>query len=485
MIFLYTFFTIRPLNYFSICEFFTKSLDGDTGINRPFETDIHKPTYIDPGLMQKNTVSTNHGRVKVDKKDTENFKYYTYMAQPIFPLESACLLSKYLTAEAFEKLRGVETNMGYTFSNAIQVGAEDPSSLIGVTAGDEDSWTKFKDIFLPIVKEINGVDASQKCDTRVSNLVVGDADRKFLAECVTSISFAAARNLSGAPLLPGNSFPEEVESDLKEIFSGFQGNLVGTYTPLSEFTDDQKLVLQESGALFLPPEDGSKMQRSGATRNWPDGRGLFKNIAGWALCWVNEEDHCRIIVNEESANVQLAFSRFAELSSAFSNNAKTTGHPIMMSKDLGYLTVCPSNVGTGLRVTFVVDNLSELDKIKGDATSLCSSRGISIKQSNGKWSLQNKQTLGLSELEIVQNLVDTTLALGKINQKLAFGGDVSVDFHSPNADESNEFALTELNSNLTRRDSFYAVGDKKDTGEHRYLKYSVSIFHQLTTTLLQ
>ena len=40
----------------------------------------------------------------------------------------------------------------YTFHNAIQTGVETPHLGVGITAGDEESWTLFKDLYYPVIK---------------------------------------------------------------------------------------------------------------------------------------------------------------------------------------------------------------------------------------------------------------------------------------------------------------------------------------------
>ena len=43
------------------------------------------------------------------------------------------------------------------------------------------------------------------------------------------------------------------------------------------------------------PSARNLLTGAGAARDWPHNRGIFHNEAHTALCWVNEEDHCRII----------------------------------------------------------------------------------------------------------------------------------------------------------------------------------------------
>lgn len=50
-----------------------------------------------------------------------------------------------------------------------------------------------------------------------------------------------------------------------------------------------------STALLQVPSARNLLTGAGAARDWPNNRGIFHNESHTALCWVNEEDHCRII----------------------------------------------------------------------------------------------------------------------------------------------------------------------------------------------
>lgn len=58
-------------------------------------------------------------------------------------------------------------------------------------------------------------------------------------------------------------------------------------------------------------------------------RGIFHNESKTALCWVNEEDHCRIISMEDGGNVKSVFTRFAQISEALKTAAEANGTKLM------------------------------------------------------------------------------------------------------------------------------------------------------------
>ena len=88
------------------------------------------------------------------------------------------------------------------------------------------------------------------------------------------------------------------------------------------------------------------MEACGLNREWPEGRGIFHNNEKTFLVWVNEEDQLRIISMQNGADIGAVFTR---LSKACAHIEKVA----QFSHDdhLGYITSCPTNLGTALRAS--------------------------------------------------------------------------------------------------------------------------------------
>ena len=65
-------------------------------------------------------------------------------------------MAKTLTQELFDKLKDKKSNLGYTLSNAIQTGVETLHVGDGCCAGDEDSFTVFKELYNPVIADWHG-----------------------------------------------------------------------------------------------------------------------------------------------------------------------------------------------------------------------------------------------------------------------------------------------------------------------------------------
>ena len=78
--------------------------------------------------------------------------------------------------------------------------------------------------------------------------------------------------------------------------------------------------LQKRGYLFGAPRS-SVLITGGMARDWPDARGVFctrnQPDEPTLVCWVNEEDHLRIMSLADGADVHAAFKSFAEVPTHF------------------------------------------------------------------------------------------------------------------------------------------------------------------------
>ena len=123
---------------------------------------------------------------------------------------------------------------------------------------------------------------------------------------------------------------------------------------------------------------------------------------------IGEEDHLRIQVFSNGLDLKNTLNLAIELDEKIGD---TLGYA--MNKKYGYLTACPSNMGTGLRASVML-HLPALSKTKNTRKILeaISNFGISIRgvygenteSSGDMYQISNKQTLGISEKEIIENL---------------------------------------------------------------------------------
>lgn len=376
-----------------------------------------------------------------DSKDTTEFKYVSFTEMPNFTDEHKSLMSKVLTPELFEKLQDVRSNKGFTLSNAIMTGVVTPHLGVGVTAGDEQCWELFKDLYYPVIKGWHGYDANTQkhpVDLDYSKLVFSEEQKEMMNKYVASTRIRAARNISGFSLPSGATAEDRagVEEVLMQTFAGLQGELAGTYYELGKLSEEQTNFLLEKGFLFQIPSARNLLTGAGAARSWPDNRGIYHNDTHTALCWVNEEDHCRIISMEDGGDIPSVFKRFCNLSDAIKASANANNADLMWNETLGFMGTCPSNLGTGLRASVMV-TLKEFNKLmEGDNEAdkelldqVCGKydlqpRGSAGEHSaaiGGKFDVSNKQRIGFSEVELVQKMIDGVSRVIQFEEMLAAG----------------------------------------------------------------
>lgn len=339
---------------------------------------------------------------------------------PDFSQDNHSLLSKYLTKELFECLKGKTTDNGFRLAQAINSGIVNPDSGIGIYAGDEESYITFAALFDPIIEEYHGFGKDQR---HVSNLNPGDlsaANPDPEDRYIVSTRIRIARNLNGLPL-GAAIFPEQrkqVEQRAVAVLERLRGDLAGHYYPLNTMTESDRTRLIADHILF---KAGDRfLQAAGLNRGWPDSRGIFHNNDRSFSVWVNEEDHLRIISMQEGGDIKQVFMRLSEAIGEMERDLEFSHN-----QHLGYITSCPTNLGTAMRASVHI-NLPNLASDMARLTSIADQYHLQVRGLHGEhttsegstFDISNRRRLGITEVECVQGLYDGIVALIKTEQML-------------------------------------------------------------------
>jgi protein-arginine kinase len=109
----------------------------------------------------------------------------------------------------------------------------------------------------------------------------------------------------------------------------FTGDLAGNYYPLNKLSEKDRNQLIEDHFLF---KEGDRfLEACGLNRDWPNGRGIFHN---------NE------ISMQDGADLGAVFDRLSRGAAGLEKVAK-----FAQDDHLGYITSCPTNLGTALRAS--------------------------------------------------------------------------------------------------------------------------------------
>ncbi len=123
---------------------------------------------------------------------------------------------------------------------------------------------------------------------------------------------------------------------------------------------------------------------------------------------INEEDHLRLQVFAPGFEIEELLKLMVEIDTKF---GKALNYAY--NDKYGYLTACPTNVGTGMRVSVMV-HLPSLTKtgniqkvlhiINNFGMNIRGIYGEGSKAAGDMYQISNKQTLGVSEEEIINNM---------------------------------------------------------------------------------
>jgi protein arginine kinase len=217
-----------------------------------------------------------------------------------------------------------------------------------------------------------------------------------------------ARNLNDFP------FPGRAEtSQRREILSkcmGAVGDLRGMTDSVSSEMDDlsdlDKQILVEQH--LISPELSQA----------DDGAGLVLSKDRSCCVMINEEDHLRIQVIRNGLDFGSVWKKANALDVGIESNLDYA-----YDGDLGFLTACPTNLGTGLRASVMMHlpglvMSKNMDKVVNAVNQLgIAVRGIFGEGSDASGSvfqISNQQTLGESEGDILERLSKT---LSKVTEQ--------------------------------------------------------------------
>lgn len=213
-----------------------------------------------------------------------------------------------------------------------------------------------------------------------------------------------ARNLSGIP------FPHMLSSDKsEEIINEVNASIIGS--DINKKNEFRLIKLRELNNLERLSMVEKHLISKEHANNYENAGVLINNLNNISIM-INEEDHIRLQVMQDNFNLKEIYELASEIDDVIEE--KTT---YAYDSKLGYLTSCPTNLGTGIRASVMV-HLPALSLIKNidNIIETVNQVGMTIRGFYGEGSnsmgnfyqISNQITLGLSEDEIINNIVGVT-----------------------------------------------------------------------------
>ena len=233
----------------------------------------------------------------------------------------------------------------------------------------------------------------------MSKWYIGEGDHN---DIVISTRLRIARNLADYPfpVRLDNKSKIEVNEKIRDALDGKE-NL--TYTELKTLTRSQIVSLAERH--LISPEFASNS----------DARALLMSDNEDISIMLCEEDHIRIQVMKSGLALKEAYELADKIDTEINQSLKYA-----FDEKLGYLTQCPTNLGTGMRASVMLHlpALTAKGQI-GSLASTVSKLGLTIRGAYGEgmsamgdlYQLSNQVSLGISEKSAIDNLKTITLQL--------------------------------------------------------------------------
>jgi protein arginine kinase len=231
--------------------------------------------------------------------------------------------------------------------------------------------------------------------SKTAGWLVGDCDR---AGIVLSSRVRLARNLSRRIFThyADDKQLEEIRGEVVSVLKETQGMRKAHYIDMDGITRNERILLAERRLISREMVEHY------------DKRSLAVQGNEKLSVMINEEDHLRLQSIEPGLSVRRAFDRVDKLDDRLDRRLE-----FAFSEKLGYLTACPTNVGTGLRISAMVHlpGLVRSDDIRQVIEGLRQVR-LTVRGSYGEGSdvvgdffqISNNITLGQSETDMVKDL---------------------------------------------------------------------------------
>ena len=279
----------------------------------------------------------------------------------------------------------------------VNSGVENADSGMGCYAMQPADYDRFKPFFAKALAKYHKVSEDAK---HVNNWSLdgveglpedGQLDLAALGLPEMSMRVRVGRNLKEFPL-PGAMTADDRKAMENKMCEAFDQLIAmeeygGSYSSLTpdhpNFVDDsvyQDLVAQH--IMFKDMSADSYLASAGIASDWPVGRGCYVSADKGFIIWVGEEDHLRIMCMAKGSVLNSVFDR---LKGALDIVNGIEGLEFAVSPDYGFVTSCPTNLGTGMRASVHMQcpNLTA-DGTDAACKAVCKPLGLSVRGTGGE-----------------------------------------------------------------------------------------------------
>lgn len=216
---------------------------------------------------------------------------------------------------------------------------------------------------------------------------------------IISSRIRLARNLSSIafPGWAGDDERRQVCARLENALPGIEGLVSPRFLLMDDLSPVERMVLQERHIISCELAEGG------------GGRALLLDEPAGLAVMINEEDHLRMQGLGYGFSLEKIWQRLDKLDSSLDES-----FCFAFDKELGYLTACPSNLGTAMRASVMLQLsglrlMGELDQVMNALDRL----GLAVRGLLGEgteaygniFQISNQSSLGDSEQQIINRLM--------------------------------------------------------------------------------
>jgi protein-arginine kinase len=280
------------------------------------------------------------------------------------------------------------------FIKCIKTGMDNPESSLGCYGLKPTDYSDFSGFFDMVIRDYHGDTSGEKKHV-TSWETKGKYDVKEFGLENLSMRVRVGRNLVGTNL-PGMmtkedriEFEKKMGPAFEQLISKYGGKVISLSPDLGPDTANKNLISKEEyqrlvndHVMFKDMSADPYLNSAGISNDWPYGRGCWQSEDKSRIIWFGEEDQLRIMCMENGTDLLSVFKVLKEMLSVLES---IDGIEFAKDENYGYITSCPSNLGTGMRasVHVKVPHLTA-DGSDDNVKIICKKIGLSVRGIGGE-----------------------------------------------------------------------------------------------------
>jgi len=355
-----------------------------------------KPTIYEMVAAINNRLAAIEGTLGLSKPIPSRFAADLARIQEVKASNPDNIAMKFFDEEYFASLSEDQQDR---LMACVRTGFENPSSGMGCYAMAPEDYDTLSDFFDPVIRAYHRASADAVHVTDWDASKVGDngvLDVTKLGLDQLSMRVRVGRNLASFNLPGAMDRAERIkfEKTMLKAFEKLQAmpDYGGTVYSLSPdlgdepnpnlITDEKYNQLVKAHVMFKDMDADPYLKSAGIASDWPYGRGCWQSADGQCIIWFGEEDQLRIMCMKKGTKLNEVFDRLHKMLETVES---IDGIEFARSDKYGYVTSCPTNLGTGMRasVHIKIPNLTA-DGTEAKAKAVCKPLGLSVRGTGGE-----------------------------------------------------------------------------------------------------